>query len=229
MRTRNLHLWLALAASLTAALLTHGYLRRHAATVPVVVAAADLTRTQRLTPDLLKVVELPASAVHPLALGDPQQAVGRVLRWPLPAGAPLLEPYLAGAPGDGVWAAQLEPGEAALFVPAHPERALGGAVEPGDRVDLLLVGEADGQPRAALLLRAARVLDLRDADGRPATGAAYPAGVLLAVPAEETTRLALALERGRVVLAVAGPGAVEPPPVAAADLWDPVGGGEGGP
>lgn len=222
-RVRNHYLWLALAASLAAAALTHGYLRRHAATVPVVVAAVDLTRSQRLMPHQLRVVPMPAPAVHPLALGDPERAVGRVLRWPLPAGAPLLEPYLAGDGAMGVWAAQLEAGEGAIFVPAGPERALGGALEPGDVVDLLFVGDGhgdgDGGPAAVLLMRGARVLDLRDPDGRPAAGDAYPAGALLAVPAVELTRVALALERGRVILALAAPSAPVPPPAVPEDLW----------
>jgi len=60
----------------------------------------------------------PAEAVQPGALADPVQAVGKVLRAPVPAGAPILASQLAEGGVDGAWAALLEPGEAAVFVPA---------------------------------------------------------------------------------------------------------------
>lgn len=225
----NPYFAMALAASLLAAWLTYGHLRRLGATVPVVVAAVDLTRPQRIEPGHVRLVQWPAEAVHPRALSDPLQAVGKVVRAPVPAGAPILASQVVEGGVDGAWAALLEPGEAAVFVPAEPTRALGGALRSGDLVDVVYVGDAGQGEVAVVLLRGARVLDLRDADGRPQEQdrAGYAAGALLAVPAAEVTRVALALERGRVYLALPGPDAVDVPPAGPEDLWRarPQGGG----
>lgn len=213
---RDAHLILALALSLLTAVLTYGYLGRLGAREPVVVAAADLTRPQRLAPEHLKVVLLPAEAVHPQAVRDPALAAGRVLRQPVPAGAPILASQLA-PPGDGgVWVALLHPGEAALFVPADAPRALGGAVQPGDRVALWALRRGEGAEGAEWLADV-RVLDVRDADGRSLAEprAGLPAGLLVALPEELLPRAVAALEHGRVyvalpALAAAGTPAGEP-------------------
>lgn len=216
------YLTMALALSLLAAALTYRYLNRLGAHVPVVVAAADLTLPQRLSAESVEVVELPARAVHPLAFSDPTAVIGRVNRRPLSAGEQVLEPDLAGAGDDGIWSALLGEGEGALYVPLGPERALGGAVRAGDRVDVIVVGEDGllGEAMSAVLVTGARVLDVRDPDGLSASAgeARYPAGALLAVPSGELTRLALAVERGRIYLALSARGTAAPPPVTGADL-----------
>lgn len=200
---KDSHLILALTLSLLTAVLTYGYLGRFTARGPVVVAAADLTRPQRLAPEDLKVVQLPLEAIHPQAIRDPALAAGRVLRQPVPAGAPILASQLA-PPGDGgVWVALLHPGEAALFVPADPERALGGAVQPGDRVALWALRRGEG-PGTAEWLADVRVLDVRDADGRSLAEAraGLPAGLLVALPAELLPHAVAALEQGRIYVAL---------------------------
>ncbi|WP_414901381.1 Flp pilus assembly protein CpaB [Sphingomonas flavalba] len=110
--------------------------------------------------------------------GDPQQLVGRVVRYAVTAGQPLTQGALV-KPGDrGFLAAALGPGMRAVTVAVSASSGVAGFVFPGDRIDLVVTqevrGGGDGPPlkTSETFVRNLRVLatdqrtDSTDEDGK---------------------------------------------------------------
>ncbi|MFS8641297.1 MAG: Flp pilus assembly protein CpaB, partial [Symbiobacteriaceae bacterium] len=119
---------------------------------------------------------------------SPEQVVGRVLRRPVVAGEPVLQADLAPGEGAGLSLA-LDEGQQAFFLPTGLEQGLGGAVEAGDRVDVIFVGGQGPTGLSRTLLESVLVLQVRDDEGRRAEGG-RPLGVLLAVTPWQAEQLA---------------------------------------
>lgn len=223
---------LAVAAGLVTAVLIYAYLGRLAGPqVHVVLAVRDLPAGSRITPEDVRVVELPGRAVHGRA-ADPAAVAGRYLLTDVFADQVILEPHLAPTGAAGPVAARLRDHHVAFFLPLSLSHGLGGAVGPGDRVDLIFVPRAAyGERVSALpLLRGARVLELRAEDGSlyrsPGDGRRLPLGLLLEVRADDAVTLAHALEHGSLYAVLPGPAAaMAPAPAQPARL--PGGGGSG--
>ena len=171
------------------------------ASSPVVVATRPLQAPVPLEAQMVAVTQMPAVAVHPKAVTDPATVVGKVLRRDVEAGEPLLLTDVAPGEGAGL-SLYLQGDQHAFFVPARLEEGLGGAVQPGDRVDVIFVGGQGSGAVARTLLENLPVLQVRDEEGRR-WEEGRPLGVLLAVSADQAERLAYALTYGRVYLALA--------------------------
>jgi len=139
-----------------------------APTVPVTVAAHDLTPGDALMATDVRLVAMPTALVPSGAHLRTDDVVGHSLVVGAPAGLPIVDGLLAGdrlatagPPGTVVAPVRLsDPAVAALL-------------RPGDRVDLLgAVGTADGEPIARPLARRALVL----ADPGRLTGAGGRSG-----------------------------------------------------
>lgn len=77
--------------------------------------------------------------------GDPQSLIGTVVRSEITAGQPLTQGAVV-RPGDrGFLAAALGPGMRAITVGVSATSGVAGFVFPGDRVDLVLTQEVEGQ------------------------------------------------------------------------------------
>ena len=105
---------------------------------------------------------------------DVAKFVGKVARFGIRAGEPVIEQFLVG-PGDrGFMAAILTPGMRAITVPINAISGISGFVFPGDRIDLILIHEVDGRQVSETVLKNVRVLavDTRtnDQSGQPAQG-----------------------------------------------------------
>lgn len=101
--------------------------------------------------------------VADLADGGPKAAfVGSVVREPLLKGEPIVERKLVKAGQSGYLAVVLAPGMRAMAVPVKVESAAGGFILPGDRVDVILSRELQGDQRnvfvSETVLRNVRVL-----------------------------------------------------------------------
>jgi len=208
---------LAVAAALVTGLLVYAYLGRLAGPqVRVALAARDLPAGSRITPEDVRVVGLPAQAVHGRA-ADPAGIVGRYLLADVVVDQLFLEPQLAPAGAAGPVAARLRDGLAAFFLPVSLSHGLGGAVTAGDRVDIIFVPRAAYGERAGgfPLVHGARVLELRAEDGsvyRPqGDGRRLPLGLLLEVRPDDAVQLAHALEHGSLYVMLPGPTAVPMP------------------
>lgn len=84
---------------------------------------------------------------------DMTKLLGTVVRFPITAGQPLTQGALV-APGDrGFLAAALGAGMRAVTIPVSAETGVGGFVFPGDRVDLMLTQEIEGDDEVGGSLR----------------------------------------------------------------------------
>ena len=94
---------------------------------------------------------------------DMSKLLGTVVRHPITAGEPVTQGSLV-APGDrGFLAAALAPGMRAITVPVTAQSGVAGFVFPGDRVDMVLTQQIDGNDGTDLkasetILRNLRVL-----------------------------------------------------------------------
>ncbi|ADU51323.1 Flp pilus assembly protein CpaB [Thermaerobacter marianensis DSM 12885] len=175
--------------------------------VPVVVATRPVPAQTRLEADMLAVRQVPADLVGRGAIGRLEDAVGKVTKVPLAEGEFVLASKLARGDGTDGLAYRLPEGTRALTVAADPVIAVGGFVQPGDRVDVF-IGLPGGQPGVAqpevrLLVENVLVLAVQQqtaAEGQPAgeglthlTLAVSPAHAAAIVLAEQEGRLRLAL------------------------------------
>jgi Flp pilus assembly protein CpaB len=158
---------LALAAGALAGTLYYVGAQR----TPVVVAARDIDATHPLVADDLAIVAIPADAVPAGAIADASDAVGKLPRAPLWRGQILLEPALSDQGASFHTGLALPVGMRAVALPlSSPAQAVGGAIVPGARVDVIAVpvaGRAPGGRTAELLLQGAIVLDVRSETGSP--------------------------------------------------------------
>lgn len=138
---------------------------------------------------------------------------GAVVRTPVARGSPVPADALVHPGERGFLAAVLRPGHVALTLPLDDALAEAALVRPGDHVDVLLaqdVGDVErggGSRRAAELLVAdVRVLAIGgrlgpSAEGEPA-GAHRARSATLEFTPEDARRVALAMDLGRILLAL---------------------------
>jgi Flp pilus assembly protein CpaB len=149
---------------------------------PVVVAARDVDATHPLVAEDLAVVSMPTDAVPAGALPDTNGAVGKLLRAPLWRGQVVLQPALSDQAASFHTGLALPMGMRAVALPvSSAAQAVGGAIVPGARVDVIAVpvaGRAPAGRTAELLLQGAIVLDVRSETGSP-FGPVAPKGTVL--------------------------------------------------
>lgn len=157
---------LATVAGLIAGVLYYAGAQR----VPVVVAAADLPSGRAITAADLMVSGLPPDALPAGTLADPARAVGAFPRAPIARGQLVLAETIASVPAAFDGGIVPPTGYYAIAIPIEPGHALGGAVVPGSRVDVIAVpvaGRAPGTRATELLVSAALVIDVRGEQGGP--------------------------------------------------------------
>jgi Flp pilus assembly protein CpaB len=115
-------------------------------TTPVIVAARDIASRTELTLEDLRRVELPAEAVLPQSLTEISQAEGRLTGVRVFANQQITENLFIGSEQDPLEIIPPEEGEItddspvwrAVSVSVPRNRAVGGQLTDGDRVDLLV-------------------------------------------------------------------------------------------
>ncbi len=181
-------------------------LRSRLSPVEIVVAARDLAAGAPLGRGDLVTAQLPREALPGGALVPAaiEALEGRRLLVPLRAGDPLLGSVVADLDGPRPLARDLAAGRRAVAVPIEPASAVAGFLEPGDRVDVVLVWqEASGESRAVTLLETLPVLAVGDTR-RPGHSPTEAATAVLEAGPVETETLLLALDRGRLALVLRG-------------------------
>lgn len=191
--------WLvAGATALTASLLASSIVTRAEAarrawgeTAAVVIATRDLAPGARLDAGAVSIEERPLATVPASALTALPE--DRVAAAAIVAGEVVVAERLAGEGLDGA-AALLPPGTRAMAIPADP--SITPPVQVGDHVDLVVAlaapAEGAGTPPGFTLVADALVI------------AAEEAAVTVAVPRDDTARVAVALGAGAVTLALVG-------------------------
>jgi Flp pilus assembly protein CpaB len=138
--------------------------------IPMVVAAQNISAIRPLTALDLAVRSVPPDALPVGAISSVDDAIGRVPTAPLWEGQPLVVQALADDAASFHTGLTLRPGERAVAIPVVAVSAVGGAIAPGARVDVLavpLIGRAPAGRTVELLAAEALVLDVRSESGAP--------------------------------------------------------------
>ena len=156
--------------------------------MPVVIAAADLTRGTSIGASMVRVAPLPSSLAPPGSFPDATELEGRILLTDIAEGEAITRTRLA-ARSAGPVAALVEPGLRAAVVDSGLPP---GAVRPGDRVDVLATygGERPHTETVASGLEVLRVM-APSPSGAVGSGSGAPSLVLLVSPLD-AERLAYA-------------------------------------
>jgi Flp pilus assembly protein CpaB len=200
MRLRRVLMTVILSALGTGALV-YWLLMMMVAPGQVVIATRDLPERTGITADMVTVVQLPRAGIHPSALRRLSDVVGCAVMHPIFSGEQILTPKLVEGSLAGRISGQLRSDERAMLIPASPDRAVGGAIAPHDRVDVVFVPAGIGLEPAIprTLLSDVEVLDVRV----PKSGLSGPGlgeGVIVRVSASAAEALAGAISSGDVYL-----------------------------
>ena len=177
----------------------------------IVVAASDINIGQRLTPEMVKLVEWPAHSVPKGAFDDPQKLGGRVLRSSLLLGEPLSEAKLAPAGTLGGLSALITEGKRAITVRVNDVIGVAGFALPGNYVDIIVSTQTEQQPAASntreqsiskIVLERILVLAVAQEVNRDETKPKVVNAVTLEVTPEQAEMLDLARSVGTLSLAL---------------------------
>jgi Flp pilus assembly protein CpaB len=185
--------WIAAALILIALV---GYVLAYSASTrrtPVLITTQTLQPGSVLSPSDLRVAELSgdSSLLAGLIPGSAlAQVAGQRLVTGLPAGTPLSRSALSGGSSSG----------AQITLAVSPLHALGGALEPGDRVTVLgTFGAGGGQAHTRAIARNLEVLSVSAGGGEQAVSTTIGVTIALQTP-QAATALALASENGKIDL-----------------------------
>lgn len=211
----------AIALALLAAALTYSYLASWEAEVSIPVAAFDMPAMTKVEPSFLRMIQTPVRGLLPGVTTQLNDVVGKYTRTAIFAGEAFVPAKMLGGSPQAAWKGFLVDSSRVFSIPVNASRACGGALEPGDLVDVYFAANSQrtGSGQATRVLKGVPVLDLRDEDGnslfrpgRPRSASGL-AGVLVQVTPEECSILALCLEQGHVYLAISPPDSREGPMV----------------
>jgi len=151
---KNRRLFLALMVALAVSLVATSFLYKRvkgqfakSATTGIVASSKALEAGTQLTAEMLGPVEWPASLRPPGAFDKPEQAVGRILLYPIPAKEPIREEMLAN-PGSAMGlTAKIPDGMRAVAVMTNELNNVSGFLFPGSHVDVLVTFKSDNGMR----------------------------------------------------------------------------------
>lgn len=202
-------------------------------TFPQVVALHDIPAGKVLATDDVAIGQTPR--IDPQGFDHVETVTGKMVQTAIKQGDPILKSHF---PTLSLAAQALHPGERAVAVKATEVVGVGGFLNPGDHVDVLLYLRADRETgntsSAQVILRDARVVaygeNLGGANTAPASSNDASndgtkkkdvkpdkdgRSAILAVPEKDVARLMLADNAGQVRLALRG---AEPPLLPASNL-----------
>lgn len=133
-------LGVAVLAGLLAVLLASKWLNEKSGSgvAKVAVAATDISLGQRLTPELVQMVDWPAGSMPPGAVKKAAELDGRVLRTNVMRGEPVLESKLAPVGTKGGLSAVIGEGKRAITVRVNDVIGVAGFALPGNYVDIIV-------------------------------------------------------------------------------------------
>jgi Flp pilus assembly protein CpaB len=204
---RRVALAAALVCAVTAGLAYYLDARR----VSVVVAARSVQSHARLTSDDLRIMEVPLEIAPPDAIRSESDAVGQTIYAPVTPGQFVVAPLFDG-PSEFRSGLRTPPGWRAVALPVTAPTALGGAVVPGLRVDIVAVPVAGRAPAGRVPERIATgllVLDVRSDAGGPfeepspesvAAANSRLGSVIVAIPPSDEVRFADLIATSTLIL-----------------------------
>jgi len=194
-------------------------------TVAVLVANTDLVFGDELTPDALRLVDMPEDAVPLDALRewsdvfpadyDPVNTGALVLLDDIRMNEIILPHRISGLNGRGSLSARIRPGYRAASVRVDDVTGVAGFIVPGDLVDIQYVSEPDpslDKPiyRSDIILQSVRVLGIDQSQNRQQDTAEVARTVTLEVSHMDAQALAIAQEAGTLSLVLRAVGEALP-------------------
>lgn len=179
------------------------------ATTKVVIASADMSLGQRVSPEMLKVSDWPAGSVPTGTFNDVKKLEGRVLKTSLARGEPVLEAKLSPVGTVGGLSAVINEGKRAITVRVNDVIGVAGFALPGNYVDILVNTEKDNKEGGAtgrdqniskIVLEKILVLAVAQEVGRDETKPKVVDAVTLEVTPEQAEKIDLARSIGSLSL-----------------------------
>ena len=206
---------LALVLGAIASLFAYRILQQHAGVTQgdlqdVVVATADLAVGARIQDKDVRTVRFPSDAIPQGIFHRTKSVVGRGVVLPIAQGEFILPLKLAGENSGSGLPSTIPQGMRAVSVRVSDISSVGGFVQPGTRVDVLMTGNpgGTGEPQTITVLKNVAVLangmnlDRSIVRGESQQNAPI---ITLAVSPDDAQKLALATAQGRIQLALRNP------------------------
>jgi pilus assembly protein CpaB len=182
-------------------------------TAPVVVAAGELEPGQALEGKDLAVINWPSGSLPAGHFAKPAQITGRVVKVGVTKGEVMLPAKLAQEGLAGGLSAVVPDGYRAMTVRVDEVVGVGGFVQPGDRVDVLVTmsrAPFTNDPVARLILQDLPVLTVGEKFHEEAEGSRTKRRkvtvVTLQVKPDQGERLALVSSEAKIILALRNQG-----------------------
>lgn len=199
----------ALIAGLMAVLLASQWLdaKSGSGMTKVVVASTDISLGQRLTPELVQLVDWPSRSVPPGAYQQINGLDGRVLRTNMLRGEPVLQAKLAPVGTQGGLSAVIGEGKRAITVRVNDVIGVAGFALPGNYVDIIVntqreAGDSTARDKSISKIVLERILVLAVAQevGRDDTKPRVVNAVTLEVTPQQAEKIDLARSVGTLSL-----------------------------
>jgi pilus assembly protein CpaB len=171
--------------------------------VPVVVAAQDVPANVVITREMVGVKEMPSNYVHPRAINNPEQVVGKISKTDLLQGEPVLANRVTtrAQPGNR-FSYRVADKQRAVTIAVSEVAGVAGFPTVGDRVDILLFKDN----KTTTLLQNKEILATGDktVSQEDGTQRIVPTVTLSLSPADAQT-LAFAESTGKLKLTLRSP------------------------
>ena len=201
---------LAFVVALAAVLVALRWINAQAApnSSKVAVASADINLGARLAPEMITLVDWPAGALPPGAIGDAKLLEARVARSNIGRGEPVLESKLAPVGTVGGLSAALGDGKRAMTVRVNDVVGVAGFALPGNFVDILVNTQGEGARKtpdrdpniSKIVLERILVLAIAQESSRDDTKPKVVNAVTLELTPEQAEKLDLARSVGTLSL-----------------------------
>lgn len=177
------------------------------ATVPVVIAARDITEGELVDRIALSVAQWPISTVPVGAYGRVDSVAGRVARVPIFNGEPIVPGRLAPEGTEAGLTIKITPGKRAKTIRVNDVSAIAGLIQPNARVDIVLTTTVNSNRTSKIFMQNMRVLAMNTVTAKTEDGRPIPATTAtLELTPEELELLSVAQATGTLELALRGYG-----------------------
>ena len=202
---------IAILSGLVAVLLASRWLTQQSSNgvAHIAVAATEISLGQRLTPEMFKLVDWPASSTPNGAFSEIAKLEGRVVKTSLMRGEPALEGKLAPLGTKGGLSAVIGEGRRAITVRVNDVIGVAGFALPGNYVDIIVNTQKDGERNSntdqnisKIVLERILVLAVAQEVGRDDTKPRVVNAVTLEVTPDQAEKLDLARSVGSLSLAL---------------------------
>ena len=176
-------------------------------TAKVAVAQVDISMGARITPDMVRLVDWPASVQPPGVIKDDKELESRVTKNSITRGEPILESKLAPPGTQGGLSAVVAEGKRAMTVRVNDVVGVAGFALPGNYVDILVNTQEEGQRSnnkdptiSKIVLERILVLAVAQESSRDDTKPKVVNAVTLELTPEQVEKLDLARSVGSLSL-----------------------------